>query len=120
MRGDLPVWLVISVPVLGGAFLFFLWKWFSEYRFYRKNGWNFEIANPTGLLLFYGPMWPAPGKTGMPNRARLVYGYPTLVIVTGALLLSSFYCIYKIETCKSDDLGKCGIHLDYGRVTIKS
>ncbi|WP_119388551.1 hypothetical protein [Taklimakanibacter lacteus] len=60
-----------------------LWNAFVDLRFYWSSGWDF--SKPSGRNLHYGFAGAATGP--MPNKLRLLVGYPFMIAVISVALL---------------------------------
>ncbi|MBZ0215164.1 MAG: hypothetical protein K8F25_01300 [Fimbriimonadaceae bacterium] len=116
MRDEMPIWLLVAIPILGIALTYFLVHWWAEYCFYKTKKWDYSIDNPDGQKMYHGEI--AIESQLMSNRTRVVYGYPFFVFVIGLIFVSSIYFVYRIQSCDADDLKKCGITIKNGEVTL--
>ena len=112
--------LVAADPILGMALAYFVYHWISELCFYAAHNWDYSVKNPKGKTMGYGNGIPITDENRMSNYARLYFGYPFFILVTGVLFCGFLFFTYKIQTCPSSDLSKCGITKSgSGKITYK-
>jgi hypothetical protein len=116
MRAEMPIWLLIAIPILGVSLLYFIKNWWAERRFYSSKKWDYLIDNPDGLKFYNGEV--ATEDALMSNESRVKYGYPFFMFVIGFIFIGFVYCVYKIQNCEAENLKQCGITIRNGEVSI--
>ncbi len=112
----MPIWLVVALLVSVLFFGFLVWRWWSEYRFYKKQNWDFLIENPKASdIVESGPSRPWGKKS---NRRRVKLTLPFGALITFLMILDLSYVVYRIQTCETDDLKKCGIEVHASEVVL--
>ena len=120
MSADMPVWLLVVALILVGFLIYILKNWRAEYKFYANSNWNYSVDNPGALPIYKGEDSPKTEENRLSNRERMSFGYPFATFVITSILCGCLFFIFKIYTCPSDDLTKCGITVKNGGVTFGS
>ena len=118
VRDDMPIWMIVVVPILAAYLFYILKNWRSEYKFYQGHNWNYLIDNPAALHMYKGEDSLQTEENRLSNSQRMTFGYPFAVFVVGIIFLGSLFFVYRIQVCDADNLEKCGIKVEDGSVTF--
>jgi len=116
----MPTFLLIGTPILFCLLTYLVWKYISELLFYRSQNFDYSVPNPKGAKMYYGRYAAADDSNLMSNYARIWWGYPLFLFVTGVIFLGFFYSIYAIQSCPFADIKKCGIEVKGNKVSISA
>jgi hypothetical protein len=114
--------LLVAMSGLIGLY-YYLSRWYDDRQFYRAKNFDYSLDNPKAGKILYDYDSPDTPENRVPNHIRVKIVNPFVVIFYlfffFCSLLGTSYVIYRIASCNSVELEKCGIKIGAEGIEIK-